>query len=172
MTDPAEDGLVVLMPCASMVEASVARGLLEAQGIQCAVHGEQALGALPHLLSGVVPTLRVLVHSSDLERAETLISSEPLLQATPSEGSHGETHCPVHDKVAIAICSRCGIFLCEDCRALGDPPLCEDCLGSAQPRPQKTWIRVVTVLLLLPFGLALAKSLLAAVLRVLGVVGP
>jgi hypothetical protein len=101
MTESVND-LVLLKTCGDNAEASLTRGLLEANGIECVVQGEQHRSMLGTLGSYI--DLRVLVRAADADRARELLAqdeaeaekaareeartsapAEPGAHATPSE---------------------------------------------------------------------------------------
>ncbi len=119
--------LVLLTECGGVSEASVIRGLLQSNGIEALVQGEQHASLLG--ATQVLITPRVLVPAAQLEQARQLLAAH---QATQGPQPDGETPldgvCAVHEKPATTTCGRCGNFLCADCKALGSPALCESCV--------------------------------------------
>ena len=137
-------------------EAGVWRGLLEAQGIDVVVQGEQHGSMVPGVASFI--ELRLLVPEAQLERARKLLEdAKPVLDGTEADGTDlGDAVCPVHEEKAVATCSRCGTFLCAKCPSLGNPPLCEDCVERPmEQRPQAAWSKRIASVMLGGFGLLL-----------------
>ena len=137
---PDED-MVLLAECEDGLEAESIRGLLEAHGIAHVVHGDtrSAMGAYAVDLAGQHPV--IFVAKGDLETATALLQAKPQLDSTESEPGANLLDgnvCPVHERPAVATCSRCGTFLCAGCGSLGAPPLCEDCLKVDEPKAQKS----------------------------------
>jgi hypothetical protein len=133
-----EDGekMVMLVECEDGLEAESLRGLLEAHGIAHVVHGDtrSSLGSYVVNFAGSHPV--IFVAQRDVETATALLQAKPQLDSTesdPSAALEGNV-CPVHERPAVATCSRCGTFLCAGCGSLGSPPLCEDCLKVDEPR--------------------------------------
>ncbi len=128
----APSSLVFFMECGDGVEAAAIKALLEEHGVPATVQGENAVSLMPHLQPIMAP--RILVPESALARAhEVLASNQPKgTSGDPIEGGI----CAVHEQPAVAICSRCGSFLCTACGSLGDPPVCESCL-EAEKLPQR-----------------------------------
>lgn len=127
-----DDGdLMLLVECGNTTESAGVRALLQANGIDCLVQGELH-SAFTVGTSLVHP--RVMVARRDLERARTLLASEAVHETTgePLEGGI----CAVHEQAAVAICARCGNFLCARCESLGQPPVCESCL-EAERTPER-----------------------------------
>lgn len=147
-----ESRLVVLTSCGGQIEAIGIRSLLESQGIACVVQGDQQ----SHFASwhpSITVEPRVMVRPEDVERARALLSSQPVHETTgdPLEGGL----CPVHEIQAVAICGRCGTFLCASCPSLGAPPICDACeeaerLPARQPaRSPKVFFAVLALGILL-----------------------
>jgi hypothetical protein len=119
-----EHDLTLLRECGDPIEVSTLTSLLDGHGIKYVVQGEHHAG----LTGGTFVLPRILVQVADLEAAQKLLASEPVIQGVEPDGSSLEGGlCPVHEQQAVAICGKCGTFLCASCNALGNPPLCEDC---------------------------------------------
>ncbi|MFZ5440782.1 MAG: B-box zinc finger protein [Myxococcota bacterium] len=96
-----------------------------------------------HLVVGAIPS-EVVVPDGELEAARTyLLGSKLSLDETQPSGPIPEgAVCPVHEKPAVALCDRCGTFLCPACGSLGSPPLCEECVVRHEPsRPRPAWVK-------------------------------
>ena len=159
---------VLLMECANAGEAGQLRAMLESQDISCVVVAENQSSMLPHLAMLISP--RVLVMQKDLERARALLSATPVL-STVSDGSSLEgAVCPVHEKQALAICARCGTFLCEECPSLGSPALCEQCLGheEAEVKPRHPVRKVLATGIVLGWVGPIVIGLLLGIIYLLG----
>jgi hypothetical protein len=168
-----DDGdMVLLVECEDGLEAESIRGLLEAHDIGYVVHGDTrtAMGAYAVDLAGQHPV--IFVAKRDLETATALLEATPQLDSTetdPQAALEGNV-CPVHERPAVAICTRCGTFLCAGCGSLGQPPLCEDCLKVDEPKtPKSPMVKTVATLWLafyaLPVLLAAAAVLWVFFLR-------
>lgn len=124
-----EADLKLLLETNDTVELATVRSLLDGHGIQYVVQGEHhssMLGGASFMGNpAIVP--RVLVAQRDLEQATSLLNAQPDAKVEPAAAPLEGAECPVHLKPAIAACGRCGTFLCGECKALGNPPLCEDC---------------------------------------------
>ena len=126
-----DDEVVTLQVLGSIVEAEMVRTTLTGAGIDAYVFGNSTDPRI-----AATEGVRVNVRASDLERARALLADAmPMLE--PEDGTVPEgALCPVHQQAATALCDRCGTFLCGACKALGDPPLCEDCIAAeANRRP-------------------------------------
>lgn len=150
--------MVLLVECEDGLEAESLRGLLEAHAIAHVVHGDtgrSAIGAYVEL-AGQRPV--IFVKKADLETATALLQATPVLdstQADPAAQLDGNV-CPVHERPAVAACSRCGTFLCAGCGSLGQPPLCEDCLEVSEPPAERSpMVRAVATLWLMFYALPL-----------------
>jgi hypothetical protein len=61
--------------------------------------------------------------------------------------------CPAHQFTAVGSCTRCGQFICEQCRRwLSERPFCAECLRRLGDKPSR---EAVIVLLLATVGLLL-----------------
>jgi hypothetical protein len=163
MSDGAE--LVLLQDCHDLVEAAHVRSALEAHAIPFVVQGEHHAALIMGSLGGGPVTPRVLVAARDLVRAQEAISAQPLL-GHGDEPALSDSVCPVHEAPAVATCDRCGTFLCNQCPALGKPPLCEDCLGRESAKlepttPRQRLLRAQAAFLI-PLSVLLALLLLYA----------
>ena len=73
--------------------------------------------------------------AGQLAEAQAFLASTKVLDGTIASGEDlGSGVCAVHEKQAVAICARCGNFLCASCGSLGNPPLCEDCVERPEER--------------------------------------
>ncbi|MBK7858329.1 MAG: DUF2007 domain-containing protein [Archangiaceae bacterium] len=168
MSDDGEQ-MVMLAECEDGLEAESLRGLLEAHGIAHVVHGDTrtSLGAYVVDLAGARPV--IFVPKSELETATALLQAKPQLDSTETDSSavlDGNV-CPVHERPAVAICSRCGTFLCAGCGSLGSPPLCEDCLKIDEPRtPRGALVKAGAAVGLIAYALPLliAAALILALI--------
>lgn len=138
-----EADLVLLRSCADNNEAALIRSLLEADGIDCVVQGEQHRSMLG--IMGAVIELRVLVAERDLEYANSLLDAEGLAASEPDEsgshpvGEHSGAVCAVHEHKATSTCGRCGAYLCDRCQVRDRAaPLCESCDESLAKAPSAT----------------------------------
>jgi hypothetical protein len=132
-------GLQLLLETSDPVELAGVRMLLEGHGIEFVIQGENHAAMTGGLFGSTAVVPRILVAESDLEKAQQLLEAEPENETQPQGAASLEgALCPVHEKPAMATCGRCGTFLCVDCKALGQPPLCEDCLDreAAERRPR------------------------------------
>lgn len=121
------DELVFLVECPEPLELASVRGLLEGEGIALVVQGEHHAALLGGPFGNPAVTPRVLVGAKDLERARALLAARPVLDGAQGDETGGV--CAVHEKASVAVCARCGAFLCSDCKVLGQPPVCESCVG-------------------------------------------
>lgn len=124
----------LLMECSDAVEASAVKSLLEQNDIEVTLQTENASAFMPHL-QGVMPP-RLLVQTRDLEKARAVLAAVPVTQ-TEGTGFEGGV-CAVHEQPAVAVCARCGSFLCTACGSLGEPPVCESCLEAEKLPPRNT----------------------------------
>ncbi len=135
-----EGDLTLLLETNDPVELASVRSLLEGHDLQYVVQGELHSAMVAGFMGNPAVVPRVLVANRDLARALALLQAEPDTKAQPAAGAAPleGAECPVHLKPAIAACGRCGTFLCGECKALGQPPLCEDCdvSESFQRRPK------------------------------------
>ena len=146
----------MLIECGNTVEATAVKSLLEQNGIEATIHAELADSMLPHLAAVMPP--RVMVRAQDLERANALLDALPM-NTTEGAGIDGGV-CAVHEKPALAICSRCGSFLCEACGSLGEPPVCESCLEAEKlPTRNASPAGPQMVLMVIIIGVVLAVLL-------------
>jgi hypothetical protein len=61
--------------------------------------------------------------------------------------------CPAHQFASVGSCTRCGRFVCAQCRRwMAEKPFCSDCLGRLGHKPSG---QAVVALLLATLGLAL-----------------
>lgn len=84
MTRPDPDALVLLKICRDQVEAMSVRGLLEAEGIEVHIHGENHR-AMEGALLGAIIELRAMVRFKDLEDARELIEELDYAEHLPAE---------------------------------------------------------------------------------------
>jgi hypothetical protein len=158
VTEDDGDKMVLLAECEDGLEAESLRGLLQAHDIAHVVHGDTrtSLGAYAVDLAGQHPV--IFVAQRDLETATALLKAQPVLDETATDKSallDGNV-CPVHERPAVSLCSRCGTFLCAGCGSLGDPPLCEDCLKVDEPRaPKSPIVKAVAAVWLALYALPL-----------------
>jgi hypothetical protein len=125
-------------------EAELVRARLEGAGFHPVVGGARVASALFSTISEVA--VEVAVPEEELDGARTyLLESTLLLDETlPSGEIPDGAVCPVHEGPAVAVCDRCGTFLCARCGSLGAPPLCEDCVvRSDAPRPRPAWAMTI-----------------------------
>ena len=124
------------------IEAEQVASMLRGAGFDVTVSGAQsAFGFFP----GVVRA-EVAVRDEDFDDAIAFLEKSKIeLDAPASDVSVLEGNvCPVHEKAAIAVCSRCGTFLCAECGALGDVPICEQCVARpVESKPRPPWVRFV-----------------------------
>lgn len=123
----------LLMECANQVEAAAVKSLLEQNGIAVTLQTENANAMMPHLAFMLTP--RLLVLEQDLEAARALLNANPSTQTEGTQLDGGI--CAVHEQPAVAICARCGSFLCRACESMGEPPVCESCLEIEKLPEQK-----------------------------------
>lgn len=148
------DALVTLANLLPM-DAQLIRSSLEAAGLPVVLQGEHASSIDTRLAFS--EGVRVLVRQGDLVQAQAF------LQGVEAQGVEGrgalEGFCAVHERKARASCSRCGNWLCEACKALGDQPICEDCLNAERrsgdgPDTKRLLVRGVALVLLAPLVLS------------------
>ena len=90
--------LVKLKECGNTAEAALTRALLESNGIECLIGGEQIRAILGPIENSAVP---VMVRAGDLERARELMEAEsqPVdeaeLVALAEASAEGKTEAPV-----------------------------------------------------------------------------
>lgn len=169
---PDDDGadLTLLLETGDPVELAGVRSLLDGHDIKYVVQGEHHAAMIGGFLGNPAILPRVLVSQRDLEQAQSLIAAEPEGETQAQEGAPLEgAECPVHLKAAMATCGRCGTFLCADCKAIGQPPLCEDCSVAEewQRKPKdlkaRTFKKAVVWVLLAPFIILIAMALLGLI---------
>jgi hypothetical protein len=134
-----DDGdLKLLLETEDPIELAGVRALLEGHDIEFVVQGENHAAMIVGMFGNPIVVPRVLVAERDFEKAHALLEASPDNETQQGESLEGAV-CPVHEKQALATCGRCGSFLCADCKALGQPPLCEDCLArdEAERHPKK-----------------------------------
>lgn len=164
--------LEVLLRTTDPFEAESLRARLEAVGIGVVLHG----GSQASLFGGAqnIVEAQLLVPRAQLEEARAFLESKVVLEGTAASGEAlGEGVCAVHEKQAVAICSRCGNFLCEACGSLGSPPLCEDCVARPEePVVRNRWAKTLArlyvggnLVALVVFGLAALSGLVVWLLR-------
>lgn len=167
-----DDGadLTLLLETLDPVELAGVRGLLDGHEIRYVVQGELHASMLGGMMGNPAIVPRVLVAKRDLEAAQALLQATPEAETQPQPGAALEgAACPVHLKDATATCGRCGTFLCADCKALGSPPLCEDCSVSEEwmrkPRQANaaTLKKTVAWVLLAPVLIGVFLGLLAVI---------
>lgn len=139
--------LVKLMAAGSHVEAQLVKGLLETEGIPAVIQGESRSTDMG--TEAGFSEIAILVNEPQLADARTLLSARAAPEPVAPPGSLPDgAVCAVHEQQAMAICSRCGNYLCTSCGPLGEPPLCDACVARAEP-PTRTKTRLVAWLLLL-----------------------
>ena len=168
MPDQGAD-LTLLRKCGDNAEAAIVRGMLEANGIECVVQGEQHRSMLG-VVGGYIE-LNVLVSRLDFEKANALLGAEALKPEPSAEGGPPDLEgavCAVHEAAAKTTCSRCGSFLCAQCEPFGDPALCESCderiPDTRRPRRRRAIAVTIVAYLFLPLMVG-AILLLVATLR-------
>jgi hypothetical protein len=122
-------------------ETELVRAQLDGAGFRARVVGAAHASGLMLVVGGLES--EVVVPDEEFEAAQAfLLDSKVLLDgATPSGVVPSAAVCPVHEQRAVAICERCGTFLCSACGALGDPPICEDCVARPDAsRPRPAWV--------------------------------
>lgn len=122
------DGLEVLLRTTDPYEAEQLRARLVEVGIDAVLHGASQAS----LFGGAQALVeqQLLVPQAQLERARAFLASTPVLDGTATSGEAlADAVCAVHERPAVATCSRCGNFLCAGCGSLGDPPVCESCVA-------------------------------------------
>ena len=122
-------------------EAELVKAQLEGAGFHPAVVGASQTSSVLPILGGLES--EVVVPTAEYEAVRTYLTDSKLVldETLPSGVIPDGAVCPVHEGPAVAICERCGTFLCAKCGSMGTPPLCEDCLGrpeDARPRPK--WV--------------------------------
>jgi hypothetical protein len=171
-----DDGadLTLLLETLDPVELASVRALLDGHEIKYVVQGEHHAAMLGGMMGNPAIVPRLLVAQRDLERARALLDAEPEGETVAeSNAVLSGAVCPVHLKDALAACGRCGTFLCAECKALGQPPLCEDCSVSEhwerQPKDAKarSMKKVVAWMLLAPALIGIGLSLLMAIISML-----
>ena len=151
-------------------EAELIRARLEGAGFHPAITGAAQHSSLMPMLMEVES--EVAVPESEQEDAEEFLTESRLkLEGTEASGEIIEgSVCPVHEQPAVALCDRCGTFLCAQCGSLGKPPLCEDCvMRQDKPRERPPWVTFVArlwfVFWLGPLIAAVIAALLLHLLR-------
>lgn len=161
-----DNDLTLLIETFDLVQLASVKSLLDAYGISHVAQGERHASLIGGLLGNPSITPRILVATRDLERARQLLAAEPQSEVALESHSLGGGLCPVHRLAAVATCGRCGSFLCANCKALGQPPMCDEC-SEAELAPQRTRSRhiqkAVVWILLAPFIISLALGLLSFV---------
>jgi hypothetical protein len=168
-----EADLTLLVELNDQVELAAIRSLLDGHDVAYVVQGEHHAAMVGSLLGNPVIVPRILVSNRDFEHAKALLDANPVIEPDNLTGAplpEGAL-CPVHEKPALAACSRCGTFLCTDCKALGQPPLCEQCTAKEEKKlePQRekgrTMRKVVAYAMLAPFAIMLLGALSAILQR-------
>ncbi len=157
--------LVKLMLAGSHIEAQLVKGLLETEGIPSVVNGESRFTEMG--TEAGFAEIIILVNEEQLSQAQLVLQARVVEETPEKPGELPEgAVCPVHEQQALAICSRCGSYLCAGCGQLGVPPLCEACSErlSEKPAPRTKTKAVAWVMLLLLFGIPL---IVVALLRIL-----
>ncbi len=122
-------------------EAELIRARLEGAGFHPALTGAAQHSSLMPMLLEVES--EVAVPEGEYADAEEFLTESRLqLEGTQASGEIVEgSVCPVHEKPAVAVCDRCGTFLCAQCGSLGSPPLCEECVMRHDvPRERPRWV--------------------------------
>ena len=125
-------------------EAELIRARLESAGFHPTMTGAAQHSSLMPMLMEVES--EVAVPESEQESAEVFLQDSRLkLEGTEASGEIVEgSVCPVHELPAVAVCDRCGTFLCAKCGSLGNPPLCEECvMRPDKPRARPRWVTFV-----------------------------
>ena len=125
-------------------EAELIRARLEGAGFHPTMTGAAQHSSLMPMLMEVES--EVAVPESEQESAEVFLQDSRLkLEGTEASGEIVEgSVCPVHEQPAVAVCDRCGTFLCAKCGSLGNPPLCEECvMRPDKPRARPRWVTFV-----------------------------
>lgn len=73
-SDAGDGDIVAVRTFLSEPEADIAKGALEAFGIQCMLSRDDCGGQRPHLIMGA--GIRLLVRSEDADRAEDVLASQ------------------------------------------------------------------------------------------------
>jgi len=124
------------------IEVEQVASMLRGAGFDAVVMGAQAQSVA--LFSGMVVS-QVQVPDEEFDDALAFLEKSKIeLDAPEADASLVEGNvCPVHEKQAIAVCDRCGTFLCADCGALGKPPICEQCMARpVEAKPLPWWVRL------------------------------
>ncbi len=172
-TRPTNDDADELVPLTRVgpMEANIVRAALESAGIFSVLQGEHGAALYPR--SGLLESVGVLVRRRDLDSAnEVIAQGEPVLEGPGGPDIEGAI-CAVHERPAKAPCDRCGVFLCDACGTLGDPPLCEDCVAAesrSMPEPKWPWrmSRTTRIALQVVLVVWFASMLIGAIVRALG----
>jgi hypothetical protein len=122
-------------------EAELVKAQLEGAGFHPSLIGAtQTSSALPMLIG---LDSEVVVPATEYEAVRTYLTQSKLVldETAPSGVIPDGAVCPVHEGPAVALCERCGTFLCAKCGSLGTPPLCEDCVARPEAsRPRPKWV--------------------------------
>jgi hypothetical protein len=150
------------------MDAQLMRSSLEAAGLPVVLQGEHASSIDTRL--ALSEGVRVLVRRGDLAQAQAFLEGVEVQGLEARETLEGL--CTVHERKARASCARCGSWLCEACKALGDQPICEDCLTTErrldrEPGTKKLLVRSVAIVLLAPLALGFLLLLLLWAMRLL-----
>lgn len=125
-------------------EAELIRARLEGAGFHPSITGAAQHSSMMPMLMNVES--EVAVPEAEQEDAEEFLQESRLkLEGTEASGDIVEgSVCPVHEQPAVALCDRCGTFLCAKCGSLGNPPLCEECVMRVdKPRARPRWVTFV-----------------------------
>ncbi|MDP1824996.1 MAG: B-box zinc finger protein [Archangium sp.] len=125
-------------------EAELIRARLEGAGFHPELTGAAQHSSMMPMLMNVES--EVAVPEAEQEDAEEFLQESRLkLDGTEASGEIVEgSVCPVHEQPAVALCDRCGTFLCAKCGSLGSPPLCEECVMRHDvPRARPRWVTFV-----------------------------
>jgi hypothetical protein len=162
------DDLVAVASASGPMEAQLLKTTLEGAGFFVLLQGMNAASIDTRI--GQTMGVPVLVRRRDLIAAQALLSdSHPVLEGPSGQTLEGAV-CPVHEEPATGTCDRCGTFLCSRCSALGDPPVCEDCVGQeavagSTPSSQNRALRWIGVALIaLPIVAVLIAVLVTTLL--------
>jgi hypothetical protein len=157
---------VQLTTAGSHVEAELLRGLLVAQEIPCIINAEGQRTSMG--TEAGYSDILVLVPEEQLERARALLDAslvpdEPEAAASLESGAG----CATHEQPAIAVCSRCGGFICAGCGPVGDPPVCPDCVDRSDDgtaRRRRRMLLAAWVMLMVFVGIPVLVNGLALVI--------
>ncbi|MHB8874289.1 MAG: putative signal transducing protein [Myxococcaceae bacterium] len=155
--------LEVLCRTTDAFEAESLRARLQAVGIDVVLHG----GSQASLFGGAQNIIeqQLLVPAGQLAEAQAFLESTKVLDGTVASGEDlGNGVCALHEKQAVAICSRCGNFLCESCGSLGTPPLCEECVERPEePVVRNRWAKTVAQAYVFSWVIGIAVLLVGSV---------